>query len=129
MSAFRPLLHRRAEVLALVASVAEALPELLGCLQRAFDDAEGLSRSEKVRRGIRRAVGALAVTKRGAISIVLDRIVRGGPAKYGLERVPDRETVTDELKAIARERFTVNAGFGPQSRNRSVSSNLHSRRR
>jgi hypothetical protein len=62
------------------------------------------ARSAAIRGGIRRAVGALPADAWGVAGVVLRRIANKGPARYGLERVPDVETIRATLREMAEER-------------------------
>ncbi|MBI3935538.1 MAG: hypothetical protein HY323_01040 [Betaproteobacteria bacterium] len=108
-----------ADIDAVVASVrgstcSHDYPELPDWVARALQAAQSRSesalqrsreRSQAVRIGIRQAVGALpvGVNARGLAGAVQRRIVRKGPARYGLARVPDIGTIHDVLREMLRE--------------------------
>jgi hypothetical protein len=66
-------------------------------------------KSQRVREGIRRAIGHLPARAQGLgawnlTSQVLDWIGIKGPESFGLERLPCRRTVCAEIKAMGREK-------------------------
>lgn len=62
------------------------------------------ARSERIAAGIRLAVGALPLDRRGIVSIIEKRIARRLPAFYGLGSVPCAKTIRKVLRGMAAER-------------------------
>ncbi len=67
--------------------------------------ARSQARSAAIRSGTRAAIGALPAGDRGVAGAVQRRILRKGPATYGLRRVPDVETVRSVLAEMLAEKL------------------------
>ncbi len=116
MSDLSLLLQHRARILSAIFSSTAFAPcagELVAFLEHHLDAAQGRAeaapershaRSATIRAGIRQAVAALPLDVSGLAGVVLRRIANKGPAFYGLQRVPDIETIRAVLRSMRDER-------------------------